>query len=72
MIFNFILISHFVVLTFAYDENHEHFGAAVEDTIKRYSREANVEIDQIKQKLFKRVSVGSHSLNTSSKSTKFK
>ena len=35
-----------------YNEYHEHRTEKVKEAIKRYSREANVEIDTIKKKLF--------------------
>ena len=62
----------FVMPSLAQDRYHEHRGAEVEDAIKRYSREANVDIGHIKKKLFKRMSAGAHSLVTVSESTKFK
>ena len=62
----------FVLPSLAHDRYHEHRGAKVDDAIKRYSREANVDIGYIKKKLFKRVSAGAHSLVTVSESTKFK
>ena len=49
-----------------------HRSRQVDDTIKRYSREANLEIDKIKKKLFERKVVGEESLKTVSESTKFK
>ena len=66
------MIFLFVSPSLAHDRYHEHRGAEVEDAIKRYSREANVDIGHIKKKLFKRVSAGAHSLVTVSESTKFK
>ena len=49
-----------------------HSSRKVEDAIKRYSREATLEIDKIKKKLFVRKSAGEESLKTASESTKFK
>ena len=72
MIFQISMIFCFALPSLAHDIYHEHRGAKVEDAIKRYSREANVDIGQIKNKLFKRVSAGKHSLETVSESTKFK
>ena len=49
-----------------------HRSRQVDDAIKRVSREANLEIDKIKKKLFVRKSAGEESLKTVSESTKFK
>ena len=49
-----------------------HRSRQVDDAIKRYSREANLEIDKIKKKLFVRKSAEEESLKTVSESTKFK
>ena len=43
---------------------HEYHFAEVENAIKRYSREANVETGPIKMKQFKRLSAGEQSLET--------
>lgn len=56
----------------AYNDYHELRSEKVEEAIKRYSREANVEIDDIKKKLFARKYAGEHSLRTVSESKKFK
>ena len=56
------------------NDYHEHGSAKVKDAIKRYSREANVDIGPIKMKHFTREIVGEHSLvnSAASDSTKFK
>ena len=72
MIFQIFMIFSFALPSLAHDRYHEHRGVEVEDAIKRYSREANVDIGQIKKKLFKRISAGAHSLETVSESTNFK
>ena len=56
----------------AYNEYHERRSEKVEEAIKRYSREANVEIDTIKKKLFARKYAGEHSLTTVSEFKNFK
>ena len=65
-------INLIIVHSSAYNEYHEHHSEKVEEAIKRYSREANVEIDTIKKKLFARKYAGEHSLTTVSESKKFK
>ena len=72
MFYQIFMTFLFVMPSLAQDRYHEHRGAEVEDAIKRYSREANVDIGHIKKKLFKRMSAGAHSLVTVSESTKFK
>ena len=56
----------------AMNEYHKHRSKKVQDTIRRYSRDANVEIGPIKMKQFKRTYVAEYSLVTDSESTKFK
>ena len=65
-------INLIIVHSLAYNENHEHHSEKVEEVIKRYSREANVEIDEIKKKLYARKYVGEHTLRTVSESKKMK
>ena len=71
-------ISHLLLLLLvaiychSYNEYHMHRSRQVDDAIKRVSREANLEIDKIKKKLFVRKSAGEESLKTVSESTKFK
>ena len=60
------------VSSLAMNEYHKHHSKEVEDTIKRYSRDANVEIGPIKMKKFKRTYAAEYSLVTDSESTKFK
>ena len=67
----FILLTIFA-LSSAYNEYHEHHSEEVEEAIKRYSREANLEIDEIKKKLFVRKYAGLHSVKTVSESKKYK
>ena len=61
-----------IVHSSTYNEYHEHRSEKMEEAIKRYSREANVEINEIKKKLFERKYAGEHSLRTISESKKFK
>ena len=49
-----------------------HRSRQVDEAIKRYSRDANLEINKIKKKLFARNTAGEESLKTVSESTKFK
>ena len=65
-------INLIIVPSLAYNEYHEHRSEKVEEAIKRYSREANVEIDEIKKKLYARKYVGEHTLRTVSESKKMK
>ena len=66
------LLLLFAVSSLAKDQYHQHRSVEVEDAIRRYSREANVEIGPIKMKQFKREYAAEHSLVTDSESTKFK
>ena len=65
-------INLIIVHSLAYNEYHKHRTEKVEGSIKRYSRQANVETDEIKKKLFARKYVGEHFLRTVSESKKFK
>ena len=56
----------------AMNEYHKHRSNEVKETIKRYSRDANVEIGPIKMRQFKRTYAAEYSLVTDSESTKFK
>ena len=60
------------VSSLAMNEYHKHRSQEAEDTIKRYSRDTNVEIGPIKMKQFKRMYAAEYSLVTDSESTKFK
>ena len=67
----FMLFSSIVPL-FAANEYHKHRSAEVESAIKRYSRDANLEIGEIKTKQFQRTSAGKHSLVNASETTNLK
>ena len=72
MYISHLLLLLLVIYCHSYNEYHMHSSRKVEDAIKRYSREATLEIDKIKKKLFVRKSAGEESLKTASESTKFK
>ena len=70
--FQVFIILIIIALSSAYNEYHKHHSEEVEKAIKRYSREANLEIDEIKKKLFVRKYAGLHSVKTVSESKKYK
>ena len=72
LISHLLLLSLVIIYCYSYNEYHMRRSRQVDDTIKRYSREANLEIDKIKKKLFERKIAGEESLKTVSESTKFK
>ena len=70
--FQGLVILAIIALSSANNEYHDHHSEEVEEAIKRYSREVNLEIDEIKKKLFVRRYAGQHSLQTVSESKKYK
>ena len=72
MRFQSFLFLLFAVSSLAIDQYHQHRSMEVEETIRRYSRDTNVEIGPIKMKQFKRTYAAEHSLVTDSESKKFK
>ena len=67
-----LLLSLIVIYASSYNEYHQHHRRKVEDTIKRYSREANLEVNEIKNKFFERKIAREDSLKIVSESTRFK
>ena len=71
-------ISYFLVLlvvaveSITYDDYHKKRSREVENAIKRYSREANLEIDEITTKRFDRKFAGKESIKSVSETSKFK
>ena len=69
---NFLILSVIVFHCHSYNEYRMHRSRQVDEAIKRYSQDANLEKDKIKKKLFARKTAGEESLKTISESTKFK
>ena len=67
-----LLLSLLVIYSSSYNEYHQHHRRKVEDTIKRYSREANLEENETKNKFFERKIAREDSLKIVSESTRFK
>ena len=72
VIAHILMLSLLIMFSSQYNECHRHRSADVEDVIKRYSREANLEMDEIKNKLFERKYAGKYSLQTKKYSKKLK
>ena len=66
------LLSLIVIYSSSYNEYHQRHRRKVDDTIKRYSREASLEVNEIKNKFFERKIAREDSLKIVSESTRFK
>ena len=71
-IVHILLLSLIVIYSSSYNEYHQRHRRKVDDTIKRYSREINLEVDEIKNKFFERKIAREDSLKIVSESTRFK
>ena len=67
-----IILSLGFIFSSSDNEYHEHRSRKVDDAIKRYSRAANLEIDEIREKLFERKYATENSLKVLSESTNLK
>ena len=67
-----LLLSLIVIYSSSYNEYHQRHRRKVDDTIKRYSREVNLEVNEIKNKFFERKIAREDSLKIVSESTRFK
>ena len=72
IIFNILILSYVVIFTFAYQNNEKQYSSQVKETLKRYSREANLNIGPIEARRFDRKSASEKSINFFEESEKFK
>ena len=69
---NILILSYIAIFAFAYQINHQQYSSEVKEAIKRYSRDANVNIGNIKDQCFDRKSASQKSIKFFKESEKFK